>query len=31
MFYIGENGKEITYRIIGAGRLIGEAAFLNHL
>ncbi|MGN0358883.1 MAG: Crp/Fnr family transcriptional regulator [Blautia sp.] len=31
MFYIGENGKEITYRIIGEGQLIGEAAFLSHL
>ena len=31
MFYIGENGKEITYRIIGAGQLIGEATFLSHL
>ena len=27
MFYIGENGKEVTYRIIGEGQLIGEAAF----
>lgn len=31
MFYTGENGKEITYRIIGEGQLIGEAAFLSHL
>lgn len=31
MFYIGENGREITYRIIGEGQLIGEAAFLSHL
>ncbi|MBU5429104.1 Crp/Fnr family transcriptional regulator [Kineothrix sp. MSJ-39] len=31
MFYISENGKEITYRIIGEGQLIGEAAFLSHL
>lgn len=31
MFYIGENGKEVTYRIIGEGQLIGEAAFLSHL
>ena len=31
MFYVGENGKEITYRIIGEGQLIGEAAFLSHL
>lgn len=31
MFYIGENGKETTYRIIGEGQLIGEAAFLSHL
>ena len=31
MFYIGENGKEVTYRIIGKGQLIGEAAFLSHL
>lgn len=26
MFYIGENGKVVTYRIIGEGQLIGEAA-----
>lgn len=31
MFYVGENGKEVTYRIIGEGQLIGEAAFLSHL
>ena len=31
MFYIDENGKEVTYRIIGEGQLIGEAAFLSHL
>jgi CRP/FNR family cyclic AMP-dependent transcriptional regulator len=31
MFYINENGKEVTYRIIGEGQLIGEAAFLSHL
>lgn len=31
MFYINENGKETTYRIIGEGQLIGEAAFLSHL
>lgn len=31
MFYINENGKEITYRIIGEGQLIGESAFLSHL
>ena len=31
MFYISENGKEITYRIIGEGQLIGESAFLTHL
>lgn len=31
MFYISESGKEITYRIIGEGQLIGEAAFLSHL
>ena len=31
MFYIGDNGKEVTYRIIGEGQLIGEAAFLSHL
>lgn len=31
MFYIGENGKVVTYRIIGEGQLIGEAAFLSHL
>lgn len=31
MFYTSENGKEITYRIIGEGQLIGEAAFLSHL
>ena len=31
MFYIGENGKEVTYRIIGEGQLVGEAAFLSHL
>ena len=31
MFYIGENGKEVTYRIIGEGQLIGEAAVLSHL
>lgn len=31
MFYINENGKETTYRIIGGGQLIGEAAFLSHL
>lgn len=31
MFYISENGKEVTYRIIGEGQLIGEAAFLSHL
>lgn len=31
MFYMGENGKEVTYRIIGEGQLIGEAAFLSHL
>lgn len=31
MFYIGGNGKEVTYRIIGEGQLIGEAAFLSHL
>lgn len=31
MFYIGENGTEVTYRIIGEGQLIGEAAFLSHL
>lgn len=31
MFYIGENGKEITYRIIGEGQLVGEVAFLSHL
>ena len=31
MFYISESGKEITYRIIGEGLLIGEAAFLSHL
>lgn len=31
MFYIGENGQEVTYRIIGEGQLIGEAAFLSHL
>ena len=31
MFYVGENGKETTYRIIGEGQLIGEAAFLSHL
>ena len=31
MFYVGNNGKEITYRIIGEGQLIGEAAFLSHL
>lgn len=31
MLYISENGKEITYRIIGEGQLIGEAAFLSHL
>ena len=31
MFYISESGKEITYRLIGEGQLIGEAAFLSHL
>ena len=31
MFYMGENGTEVTYRIIGEGQLIGEAAFLSHL
>lgn len=31
MFYTNENGREITYRIIGDGQLIGEAAFLSHL
>ncbi len=31
MFYTSESGREITYRIIGEGQLIGEAAFLSHL
>lgn len=31
MFYIDKNGKEVTYRIIGEGQLIGETAFLSHL
>lgn len=31
MFYMNENGKETTYRIIGEGQLIGESAFLSHL
>jgi CRP/FNR family cyclic AMP-dependent transcriptional regulator len=31
MFCTGENGKEITYRIIGEGQLLGEASFLSHL
>lgn len=31
MFYIGENGKEVTYRIIGESQLVGESAFLSHL
>lgn len=30
MFYIGANGKEITYQIVGEGQMIGEAAFLSH-
>ncbi len=31
LFYMGEGGREITYRIIGEGQLVGEAAFLSHL
>ncbi len=31
MFYMNENGKETTYRIIREGQLIGESAFLSHL
>lgn len=31
MFYMNENGKETTYRIIDEGQLIGESAFLSHL
>ena len=31
MFYMNENGKETTYRIIGEEQLIGESAFLSHL
>ena len=30
MFYIGDNGKEITFQIIGEGQLIGASAFLSH-
>ncbi len=30
MFYIGKDGKEITYQIVGERQLIGESAFLGH-
>ena len=30
MFFIGENGKEVTYQIIGENQLFGESAFLSH-
>lgn len=30
MFFIGNDGKEITYQIIGEGQLIGESAFLGY-
>ncbi len=31
MFYIGENGKEITFQIIGESQLFGESAFLTQV
>ena len=30
MFFIGNDGREITYQIVGEGQLIGESAFLGH-
>lgn len=30
MFYIGDDGKEITYQVVGEGQLIGESAFLGY-
>lgn len=30
MFFIGKDGKEVTYRIIGERQLFGESVFLSH-
>ncbi len=30
MFFIGEDGKEITFQIIGEGQFFGESSFLSH-
>lgn len=31
MFFIGEDGREVTYQIIGEGQIFGESAFLSHV
>ncbi len=30
MFFIGDDGKEMTFQIIGEGQLFGESSFLSH-
>ncbi len=30
MFFFGEDGKEVTFQIIGEGQFFGESAFLSH-
>lgn len=30
MYFIGDDGKELTFQIIGEGQLFGESSFLSH-